>query len=153
MKEHTELEEQLFKYIQELLFMINIYDMALQYHNMDTERIFKWANENIQKEDSINKYHSMIEVLNSEFATCASQRMTHCNGASVDIYFCRIKAGLPDNGQCLRGESFIQLDQINLRKIHPRLFQYFGNSGHRANTHDAGMHSGHSAVNEPADWF
>jgi len=67
MKEHTELEEQLFKYIQELLFMINIYDMALQYHNMDTERIFKWANENIQKEDSINKYHSMIEVLNSEF--------------------------------------------------------------------------------------
>jgi TRAP-type uncharacterized transport system substrate-binding protein len=67
MRNHTELEEQLFKYIQQLMFMINIYDMALQYHNMDTEKVFKWANENIQNEDSINKYHSMIDNLNNEF--------------------------------------------------------------------------------------
>jgi len=67
MEKHTELEEKLFKYIQELLYMINTYDAALQYHNQDTEKLFKWVNGNIEKEDSINKYHTMIGDLNDEF--------------------------------------------------------------------------------------
>ena len=44
-----------------------LYDAALQYHNQDTEKLFKWVNGNIEKEDSINKYHTMIGDLNDEF--------------------------------------------------------------------------------------
>jgi hypothetical protein len=67
MADHTELEEKLFKYIQFLISVINIYDQMMMGLHKQVDRIFGWGNNEFVHIDRMNGYKNMIDDLNKEF--------------------------------------------------------------------------------------
>src|SRR5258708_35164481 len=70
-----------------------------------------------------------------KFCPGATQRMAQRNCAAVYIDFIDVETQRLDDGERLRSESFVQLDDIYLIQRQTSQFQNFGNSKYRANSH------------------
>src|ERR1017187_8577533 len=61
--------------------------------------------------------------------------------AAVYVDFLRIEASLPDDGQRLYAEGFVQFDQADVVQREARDFEGFGNSHYRSDAHNLRRHA------------
>src|SRR4051812_23210504 len=79
--------------------------------------------------------------------------MTEGNGTAINIHDVGVDTGFTDHCYCLRSEGFVQLNEVNLGKVHTRLLQHLGNCRYRADSHDTRMNTGTRAVYKPRNWL
>ena len=100
----------------------------------------------------IEAFH-IVNELDGQFATCTPQWMAECDRAAIDVDDGGIDLQFADDGQSLRGECFIQFDQVDLSEIHAGLAKGFWHCFDGADAHDAGMDAGTGAGNKAGDGF
>src|ERR1700733_841661 len=71
-----------------------------------------------------------------EFGSRAPERMAQGDGASIDVDYFRIDAGLLDDGQGLHAEGLVQFDDADIAESEAGHFEGFGNGYNRADAHD-----------------
>src|SRR5688572_24401515 len=68
--------------------------------------------------------------------------MTKRDRAAMNIEFVRVEMKLTVTGDYLRGECFIELDEIDVVEFHPRLFQQAARSRDGPDAHDLRVDTG-----------
>src|SRR5436853_6218684 len=90
-----------------------------------------------------HRHHSVSSVASLQFAqdrcgqlcSRAAERMTEGNRAAIDVDLIRVKLEHLDYGERLRGESFVQFDQIDLIECQTCKFQCLRNREDWSNPH------------------
>src|SRR5579872_226727 len=80
-----------------------------------------------------------------------AQRMPQCNGSAVDVNFISIKAQLFLDCEILRGEGFIDFDQVNVVEREPGFLDGLLNSRNRAAAHELRLHSGDAPTHDASE--
>src|SRR2546428_12154686 len=74
--------------------------------------------------------------------------MAQRDGTPIDIELRDIESELTNHGQGLHRECLVQLDQIHILQLQPRLPQYFRNRLHWSDTHDFRTHASRGISDE-----
>src|SRR4051812_47381072 len=72
-----------------------------------------------------------------------AERVTEGDRAAVRIDLGGVESELANAGHGLRGEGFVELDQIEINSGEPRALERFACRGHGADAHDSGVDAGH----------
>ena len=77
--------------------------------------------------------------------------MTDRDRAAVHVHLRRVEPQLPDDGDALRRERLVQLDQVEVRDGNARARQQLLHGGNRADAHDARVDAGDGTADERAE--
>src|SRR2546422_11541378 len=74
-----------------------------------------------------------------------------CDRATVHVCLGAIEPQLPLDGEVLRRERLVHLDEIHLLQFHSRLLERFARGGRGADPHVPGLDTRHRPSDEPAE--
>src|SRR2546430_8574896 len=79
--------------------------------------------------------------------------MPDCDGTAVDVHSLLVEAQLPDHGEALGRERFVQLHEIELVHGETGAFEQLAHGWHWTDAHHPRIDAGHGTGDEGAEWL
>src|SRR5207244_7541080 len=92
-----------------------------------------------------------VEEVDRDARAGGGERMADRDGAAVDVGLLAVETQLLFDGEVLRGERLVHLDQVHLLELHPRLLQRLPRRGRGTDPHVLGLDAGYRPRHEPAE--
>ena len=104
-------------------------------------------------DDALQAMEARNATLESELAARArrADRMAERDRAAVDVDSRGIERQVPQDGQDLRREGFIQLDQLEVAELQAGAIQELADRGHRSDAHHARIDAGGRPPDDPRE--
>src|SRR5262249_22210676 len=90
----------------------------------------------------------LVEHRHAEARPAHAQRMAQREGAAVQVHPLRVETQLADDGQALRRERLVQLDEVELARVDPCTLEQLAHGRHRPDAHHTRVDTGGGAAGE-----
>ena len=90
----------------------------------------------------------LVRERDDEPGAAHAERVAERDRAAVDVHALLVEAEVAHDGEALRGEGLVQLDQVDVADLHARARQQLAHGGNRPDAHDARVDARDGAAGE-----